>query len=76
RRGREVLDFWFGSPDDQAFGTARAMWFGGAPALDALLRERFGALAAAGAAGEVVGGGGGRGGARAGGGVGVGGGGG
>ncbi|CAJ5063785.1 transmembrane protein [Burkholderia pseudomallei] len=44
-RAREVLDFWFGAPDDPAFGTARPMWFGGAPALDAQLRERFGALA-------------------------------
>ncbi|MBF3912701.1 DUF924 domain-containing protein, partial [Burkholderia pseudomallei] len=47
-----VLDFWFGAPDDPAFGTARPMWFGGAPALDAQLRERFGALADAAKAGE------------------------
>lgn len=52
-RAREVLDFWFGAPDDPAFGTARPMWFGGAPALDAQLRERFGALADAAKAGEL-----------------------
>ncbi|TPE95427.1 DUF924 domain-containing protein, partial [Burkholderia pseudomallei] len=52
-RAREVLDFWFGAPDDPAFGTARPMWFGGAPALDAQLRERFGAPADAAKAGEL-----------------------
>ncbi|WDD94755.1 DUF924 domain-containing protein [Burkholderia sp. FERM BP-3421] len=43
-RAREVLDFWFGAPHEAAFGAARKIWFDGGPALDATLRERFGAL--------------------------------
>jgi uncharacterized protein (DUF924 family) len=41
---REVLELWFGAPDDAVFGTVRKQWFNGGPAFDALLRERFGAL--------------------------------
>ncbi|KVK92010.1 DUF924 family protein [Burkholderia sp. MSMB1498] len=52
-RARDVLDFWFGAPGDRAFGTARKMWFGGGPALDARLRERFGALVDAAKAGDL-----------------------
>ncbi|MGU7781930.1 DUF924 family protein [Burkholderia sp. PU8-34] len=43
-RAREVLDFWFGVPGSAEFGRERKMWFNGGAALDAELRERYGAL--------------------------------
>ncbi len=41
---RDVLDFWFGPPDDPGHGQPRAAWFRKDPAFDATIRERFGAL--------------------------------
>ncbi|TDQ83718.1 DUF924 family protein [Paraburkholderia silvatlantica] len=52
-RAREVLDFWFGTPDSEAFGRERKMWFRKNAAFDAKLRERFGALLDAARAGEL-----------------------
>ncbi|PYE18995.1 uncharacterized protein (DUF924 family) [Paraburkholderia silvatlantica] len=52
-RAREVLDFWFGTPDSEAFGRERKMWFRKNAAFDAKLRERFGALLGAARAGEL-----------------------
>lgn len=52
---REVIDFWFGSGTD-AVGVAKrqaALWWSGETATDALIRERFGGLHAAAAAGEL-----------------------
>ncbi|MBN3821778.1 DUF924 domain-containing protein, partial [Paraburkholderia sp. Se-20369] len=43
-RARDVLAFWFGAPGSAEFGHARKMWFNGGAALDAQLRERYGAL--------------------------------
>ncbi|RQR51751.1 DUF924 domain-containing protein [Burkholderia sp. Bp9125] len=43
-RARDVLEFWFGAPGSAEFGQARKMWFNGGAALDAQLRERYGAL--------------------------------
>lgn len=37
-----VLDFWFGAPDEPAFGTTRPLWFSKSNATDQLIRERFG----------------------------------
>jgi len=45
-RAREVLDFWFGAPDDPARGLPRKIWFEKSDAFDAQIRERFGALIA------------------------------
>ncbi|HEX8108315.1 MAG TPA: DUF924 family protein, partial [Kofleriaceae bacterium] len=42
----EVLEFWFGEP-------ARSLWFTTRPAFDDEIRSRFGAVAAAAAAGEL-----------------------
>jgi uncharacterized protein (DUF924 family) len=41
----EVLDFWLGAPDPSGDADAERIrrWFRGAPALDAEIRERFGA---------------------------------
>ncbi|KWE52580.1 hypothetical protein WL76_15420 [Burkholderia ubonensis] len=44
-RARDVLDFWFGAPGSAEFGHPRKIWFNGGAALDAALRERYGALA-------------------------------
>ncbi|CAG9245174.1 DUF924 family protein [Paraburkholderia unamae] len=52
-RARDVLDFWFGAPDSEEFGRERKMWFRKRAAFDAQLRERFGALLEAAAAGEL-----------------------
>lgn len=43
-RAREVLDFWFGAPDDPARGLPRKIWFEKSDAFDAQIRKRFGAL--------------------------------
>lgn len=43
-RARDVLDFWFGAPGSAEFGHPRKIWFNGGAALDAALRERYGAL--------------------------------
>jgi uncharacterized protein (DUF924 family) len=52
-RAREVLDFWFGTPDSAEFGRERKMWFRKDDNFDAMLRERYGALIDAAAAGEL-----------------------
>ena len=39
-----VLDFWFGAPGSNEFGSARKAWFMKDAAFDAAIRERFGAL--------------------------------
>lgn len=38
----EVLDFWFGAPDDPDFGKPRPLWFTKSKATDGLIRNRFG----------------------------------
>ncbi|HEX6016890.1 MAG TPA: DUF924 family protein [Burkholderiaceae bacterium] len=43
---QQVLDFWFGAPDDPAHGLPRKAWFEKNDAFDAQIRERFGALIA------------------------------
>ena len=40
----EVLDFWFGTPDDPDYLAARKMWFVKDAAFDAQVAKRFGAL--------------------------------
>ena len=40
----EVLDFWFGPPDDPGHGQPRQAWFKKDPAFDAEIGRRFGAL--------------------------------
>ena len=51
----EILEFWFGDdPDDAEVAAAKAeLWWGHSPATDEMLRERFGAAAAAAAAGQL-----------------------
>lgn len=41
---QEVLDFWFGPPEDPGHGQSRPAWFRKDPAFDALIQQRFGAL--------------------------------
>ncbi len=38
----EILDFWFGPRDSDAFGASRALWFRKDDAVDRSIRERFG----------------------------------
>ncbi len=38
---RDVLDYWFGSPEDPDYGKPRAMWFKDGRLIDAEIRERF-----------------------------------
>lgn len=54
---REILELWFGSSDVRADAdpAKRVLWWGGGPALDAEIRERFGALHARALAGELDG---------------------
>ena len=40
----EVLDFWFGPPDDAGHGQPREAWFRKDDAFDAQIRQRFGPL--------------------------------
>ena len=40
----EVLDFWFGSPDDPGYSQTRSTWFRKDAALDAEIGRRFGRL--------------------------------
>jgi uncharacterized protein (DUF924 family) len=42
-RIREVLDFWFGAPEDPHHNRTRAEWFRKDDAFDAEIRRRFGA---------------------------------
>jgi uncharacterized protein (DUF924 family) len=41
---QEVLDFWFGLPDDPGHAQTRPQWFRKDAAFDALIVQRFGAL--------------------------------
>ncbi|MFM9884621.1 MAG: DUF924 family protein [Burkholderiales bacterium] len=43
-QAREVLDFWFGPADSEAFGKPREIWFKKDDAFDRALRERYGPL--------------------------------
>mgnify|MGYP003643997147 FL=1 len=43
---REVLDFWFGTPNSPDYGQSRPMWFRKSDAFDAELTEKFGPLVA------------------------------
>ena len=38
----DVIDFWFGAPDDPWFGKAREFWFVKSDATDELIRQQFG----------------------------------
>ena len=40
----EILDFWFGPPDDPGHGQTRPAWFKKDPAFDAEIARRFGPL--------------------------------
>jgi uncharacterized protein (DUF924 family) len=40
-RAEEILEFWFGRPDDPEFETGRAVWFKPSRAFDAEIRARF-----------------------------------
>ncbi len=44
REAGEVLEFWFGRPDEPGYARPRSAWFEKDPAFDATIRERFGAL--------------------------------
>lgn len=52
---QHVLSFWFGAPGDAVTvaGRQAALWWGGGEAIDAEIRQRFGALHTAAAAGEL-----------------------
>lgn len=41
---RDVLDFWFGTPGSESFGTQRRIWFKKDAAFDLLVAERFGGV--------------------------------
>ena len=43
-QAQAVLDFWFLAPDNPGHGQSRAEWFRKDDAVDAQIRERFGAL--------------------------------
>lgn len=38
---RQILDFWFGTPDSDVYGTARKIWFKADAAFDGEIRQRF-----------------------------------
>jgi len=38
---REIVDFWFGSPDSAELGSHRQVWFQATPVFDQEIRERF-----------------------------------
>ena len=54
-RAIEVLDFWFGRPDEPCHLQTRPEWFRKDAAFDAAIRERFGALIEAALCGEIDG---------------------
>ncbi len=54
-RADEVLDFWFGRPDETHHLRTRPEWFRKDPAFDAAIHERFGALIDAALRGELAG---------------------
>ena len=51
----DVLDFWFGRPDDDHHLQTRPEWFRKDPAFDALCAQRFGSLIDAALRGELAG---------------------
>ena len=53
-QAQEVLDFWFGAPDDPQRLLPRQQWFVKDDAFDAGIRERFGTLIERAIAGELV----------------------
>jgi uncharacterized protein (DUF924 family) len=54
-RDAEVLEFWFGEPatDEAGIMAKVGRWFRGGPAMDAEVREKFGAVVEAALAGEL-----------------------
>ncbi|MFH7025059.1 MAG: DUF924 family protein [Heteroscytonema crispum UTEX LB 1556] len=40
-QAQEILDFWFGSPDDPSYGKPRQIWFTKKPDFDQKLQTRF-----------------------------------
>jgi uncharacterized protein (DUF924 family) len=40
-RGKEILKFWFGSPQDDSYGQSRPEWFRKDPDYDAQIRSQF-----------------------------------
>jgi uncharacterized protein (DUF924 family) len=40
-QAQEILDFWFGSPDDPSYGKPRQIWFSKKPDFDEELQSRF-----------------------------------
>ena len=52
-RPTDVLDFWFGPPDDPGHRLPRPAWFRKDPAFDQQVRERFGPTIEAGLAGGL-----------------------
>jgi uncharacterized protein (DUF924 family) len=54
-RATEVLDFWFGAPDQPFHLQTRPEWFRKDPAFDAQIRTRFGTLIEAALRGELQG---------------------
>lgn len=54
-RAAEVLDFWFGRPDERFHLQTRPEWFRKDAAFDAAIRSRFGALIEAALRGEIDG---------------------
>lgn len=53
-RASEVLDFWFGAPDDPQYRAPRQRWFAKDAAFDAECAARFGALIERALAGELA----------------------
>ncbi len=51
----DILEFWFGRPEDKGFGELRDAWFEKDPAFDAEIRRRFLAVYERAAAGELDG---------------------
>ena len=49
----DILEFWFGRPDDDGFGELRDAWFEKEPAFDAEIRRRFLAVYECAATGEL-----------------------
>ena len=49
----DILEFWFGRPEDDRFGKLRDKWFEKEPAFDAEIRQRFLAIYQRTAAGEL-----------------------
>lgn len=50
---QDVLDFWFGEPASEGYGSHRQVWFAKEPAFDRAVQERFSALYLAAAKGGL-----------------------